>query len=73
MNSEIITCDCGFKWENGQDGHHHCGPNYRKRIEELEKEVKSAFWWSAEFTRIMHDDDILNAWEFFKSNSKVLK
>lgn len=29
---------------------------------EFSKEIKKAFWWSAEFTSVVHDNNINSAW-----------
>ena len=36
-----------------------------QEIERLNAEIKTAFWWSAEFTRIIFDNRIQEAWEEF--------
>ena len=38
----------------------------QERIQELEKAEKKAFWWSAEFTHIVHDGKVQKAWEDHK-------
>lgn len=39
---------------------------------EFSKEAKKAFWWSAEFTSVVHDNNINAAWhDYIKINKEV--
>ena len=40
MNGRVHKCDCGFKWNGGQSGHHICGSYYRETIKSQEAEIE---------------------------------
>lgn len=38
----------------------------QRRIKQLEAAEQRAFWWSAQFTRVVHDNNIQRAWEDYR-------
>ena len=48
------------------DGQSNQISELEEEVKTLERKVKKAFWWSAEFTQVAYGGRIQAAWEYYK-------